>query len=273
MNNIADSFLQKLTGLGLSSNEAIIYIALLEESPLTGYEVAKRCNLSRGSIYTTLERLVEKGAVQKTIESKYLSVDLKQFIKNRLSYFSDCADYLKSNAEALRITESYESVFHVYGHNNILKRVKEMISNARREIGLAAFKEELEELNDFLVKAKKRNIRLHIMSFGSFKLDGIDIVAHSKEDWVFKKLKGRFLNIVKDIEEGLIGSVDDTEKCMASWSKNPHFCTDIHLYIAHEIALIKVFGLLDKPTISRIRSGLRDDLTRVILEGMPSFYQ
>ena len=44
---------------------------------------------------------------------------------------------------------------------------------------------------------------------------------------MFKKLKGRFLNIVKDVEEGLIGSLDDTENCVASWSKNPHYCVRV----------------------------------------------
>ncbi len=271
MGNIDSSFLQKLTGLGLSSNEAMIYMALLEKSPLTGYEVAKRCNLSRGSVYTTLERLVEKGSVQKTVDNKYLAADLEQFIKNRMSYFSDCADYLKNNSKARNLMGSGESVFHIHGHGNILRCVKEMIATAKIEISLTAFKEELNDLRDFLIQAHKRNIKLNIISFGNFRLNGMDIVSHSREDWIFKKVKGRYLTIIRDMEEGLIGSLDDTENCMASWSKNPHYCENVYLYISHEIALIKVFDLLDKPTISKIRSEIKDDHVRALLEGVPSF--
>ncbi len=266
-------FLQRLTGLGLSLNEAMIYVALLEKSPLTGYEVAKRCHLARGSIYTMLEKLVQKGSVQKTIDNKYLAVDLDQFIKDRLSYFSDCADYLKSNFKALNLMESYETMFHICGHDNILRHVKEMITNAKIEISLTAFKEELNELRDFLILAQKRNIKLRIMSFGNFDLSGIDIVSHSREDWIFKKVKGRYLTVVKDMEEGLIGSLDGTENCIASWSKNPHFSENIRLYISHETAFLKVFNLLDKPAISKIRSEIKDDYVIALLEGVPSFNQ
>lgn len=273
MNNQFDLFLQKLEGLGLSANEAMIYMALLEKSPLTGYEVAKRCNLSRGSIYTTLERLTEKRAVHKTVDNKYLAVDLKQFLKMRQGYFADCIDYLNNNYENLNLAETYENVLFIHGHNSILNRVKEMISSAKREISLTAFREELRELQDILILAKKRKVKLNIMSFGKVTLNGLDIVSHSREDWVMKKLRGRFLNIVKDIEEGLIGSLDDTENCGASWSKNPHYCTNIHLYINHEIALIRVFSLLDKATILKIHTDLEDELTRTILKGMPSFNQ
>lgn len=271
MSNQFDSFLQKLMGLGLSSNEAVIYIALLEKSPLTGYELAKKCNISRGSIYTTLERLVEKGAVQKTIDNKYVSIEFQQFLKMRMSYFSNCADYLKNHYRTLKFSENYETVLFIYGHSNILKNVKEMMANAKREISLVAFREELNELRDSLIQAHSRGIKLHIMTFGDFSLNGIDVVSHSREEWVFKRLNGRFLNVVRDIEEGIIGSLDDTENCVASWSKNPHYCTNIFLYISHEIALIKVFNLLDKSTVSKIRSRLKDELILTILEGMPSF--
>ncbi len=218
-----------------------------------------------------LERLVEKGSVQKTIDNKYLAVDLDQFIKNRLSYFSDCADYLKSNSKALNLAESYEAVFHICGHNNILRRVKEMITSAKTEISLTAFKEELGELREFLILAHKRNIKLRIMSFGNCDLSGIDIVSHSREDWISKRVKGRYLTIAKDMEEGLIGSLDGTENCIASWSKNPHYSENIHVYISHEIAFLKFLNLLDKATISKIRSELKDDHVIALLEGVPSF--
>lgn len=246
-------------------------MALLEKSPQTGYEVAKKCNLSRGNIYSTLERLVEKGAVQKTLENKYMSVDLPQFLKLRSGYFMDCVNYLKDNHKYLNLRERPEAVYSIFGHDNILNRVKDMLKNARKEISLVAFEEELHGLKDLLVQARKRDIRIHVMSFGNFDLRGVDVVAHSKESWVLKKLKGHFLSVVVDMEEGLIGAVDGTDECAASWSKNAHYCLNIKLYIALEITLIKVFKLLDKTTISRVHSEFKDPFTKVILDGVTNF--
>lgn len=268
MDNLFTKATEKLAGLGLSTGEVEVYLALLEKSPQTGYEAAKRCNLSRGGIYSTLERLVEKGAVQKTLENKYIALDLPQFIKMRLDYFSDCADYLKDNFKYPDSKEKSEAVFSVFGHGTILNRVKEMIAGARKEICLVAFEEELSELKELLAQALDRHINLYLMSFGSFKLNGVDVVSRSTESLILKKLSGRFMTAVKDLEEGLLGAVDNTETCLASWSKNAHFCMNIKFYIAHEITLVKIFRLLDEKTIAGINSELRDPLTKVILDGM-----
>lgn len=271
MDNLLFTSLKKLEGLGLSANEAEVYIALLEKSPQTGYEVAKNCNLSRGNIYSTLERLVEKGAVQKTLENKYIAVDLHQFLKMRSNYFLDCVDYLSTNFKYLKFKERSEAVLSIFGHDNILNRIKEMILIARKEISLVAFEEELNELRDLLIQANERGINIHIMSFGNFSLNGIDVASHPRESWVLKKIKGRLLTIVIDMEEGLIGGVDNSDECVASWSKNAHYCLNIKFYIALQITLIKIFRLLDKPTIARIHSEFKDPFAKVILEGMPKF--
>lgn len=275
MNKSFDSFLQKLVGIGLSSNEAMIYMALLEKSPLTGYQLAKKCNLARGNIYSTLERLVEKGTLQKTIDRKYMAIDLQQFLKMRLSFFSDCADYLKNNYKSLNFVEMYESAFFIYGKTNILNHTKDMITRAKDEISLVAFKEELGELRELLVQAIKRNIKIHIMNVGkpdtNFNLNGIDIVAHSEKQWKSKSLQGHFLAAVKDKDEGLSGVIYNDENSIASWSKNPHYCISTYLYIAHEIALIKVFNLLDKSTILKIRKELKDDYSERVVSNIDAF--
>ncbi len=271
MNNLLSSSLRKLEGLGLSTNEAEVYVSLLEKSPKTGYEVAKKCNLSRGNIYSTLGRLVEKGAVQKTLDDKYVAVGLQQFLKMRSDNFLDCVDYLKNNFKYLNFKERSEAVFSIFGHDDILNRTKEMVVNAKKEISLVAFEEELNSLEDLLIQANEKGIKTHIMCFGNFSLDGVEVVSHPRESWALKKIKGRFLSVVMDMEEGLIGAVDGTDECVASWSQNAYYCVNIKLYVALEITLIKIFELLDEATISRIHSELKDPLTRVILDGMPDF--
>lgn len=271
MNNLLSLSLKKLEGLGLSANEAEVYVSLLEKSPQTGYEVAKKRNLSRGNIYSTLGRLVEKGAVQKTLDDKYVAVSLQQFLKMRSDNFLDCVDYLRNNLKYLNFKERSEAVFSIFGYDNILNHTKEMMARANKEISLVAFEEELNSLKDLLIQANKKGIKTHIMCFGNFNLDGIEVVSHPRKSWALKKIKGRFLSVLVDMEEGLIGAVDGTDECVASWSQNGYYCVNIKLYIALEITLIRIFELLDKATISRIHSELRDPLTRVILDGMPNF--
>ncbi|MBI5871537.1 hypothetical protein HZB88_00435 [archaeon] len=52
-----------LMDLGLSNNEAEIFLALLQQGPMTAGQIADICKLHRGGVYDTLVRLTEKGVV------------------------------------------------------------------------------------------------------------------------------------------------------------------------------------------------------------------
>lgn len=63
--------------LGLSDYEARIYETLLLASPQSATLIARKCTLSRSSVYTTLSSLTAKGLVGTTYKN-----DVKQFIAN-----------------------------------------------------------------------------------------------------------------------------------------------------------------------------------------------
>ncbi len=65
----------QLRQLGFTGHEAAIYAALLESSPASATFIAKKCRLSRSSVYTTLSTLIAKGLVGTTFKN-----EVKQFI-------------------------------------------------------------------------------------------------------------------------------------------------------------------------------------------------
>ena len=73
--NTMENLYEQLIGLGLSDYEARIYETLLITSPLSATAIAKKCNLSRSSIYTTLGILSEKGLVGTSYKNS-----VKQFV-------------------------------------------------------------------------------------------------------------------------------------------------------------------------------------------------
>jgi len=54
-----------LGSLGLTQTEAQAYLALLEEGPGTGYEVARRMSVARANAYSALEALVQRRFVER----------------------------------------------------------------------------------------------------------------------------------------------------------------------------------------------------------------
>ncbi len=64
---------KKLEEAGLSSKEAVVYVALLKEGPISGGHLAKRLSMDRTHTYNLLNNLVNKGlASHIVIENKRL---------------------------------------------------------------------------------------------------------------------------------------------------------------------------------------------------------
>lgn len=70
-----EHIIQQLKKIGFGDYEAQIYAALRASSPASATSLAKQCNLSRSSVYTTLSSLIAKGLVGTTYRN-----EVKQFI-------------------------------------------------------------------------------------------------------------------------------------------------------------------------------------------------
>ena len=70
-----DALQKSLGQLGLGAYESQVYAALLKQSPSGASWIAKKCGLSRSSVYTTLEALARKGLVGTTYKN-----EVKQFV-------------------------------------------------------------------------------------------------------------------------------------------------------------------------------------------------
>ena len=63
----ADS-IEQLQKLGFNGSEATIYVTLLRNGPLTGYELARASGVARPNVYGVLQKLEERGAVSRLDE-------------------------------------------------------------------------------------------------------------------------------------------------------------------------------------------------------------
>ncbi|MFZ5955381.1 MAG: TrmB family transcriptional regulator [Nanoarchaeota archaeon] len=80
---------QELMSLGLTNNEAIVYLALLETGSTNAGEIIKKTKLHRNIVYDNLERLIEKGLVSFVLikNIKYFETtspkELKEYIEKQ----------------------------------------------------------------------------------------------------------------------------------------------------------------------------------------------
>src|SRR5512147_3106445 len=59
-----------MTQIGFTEYEAKVYLALLSESPATGYQLSKISGVPRSMVYEALSRLHARGAVLESLEDR-----------------------------------------------------------------------------------------------------------------------------------------------------------------------------------------------------------
>ena len=77
------AIIEQLILFGLSRQEAAIYLCLLQNEELTGYEVAKLTGISRSNVYNGLASLVEHGAARS--EERRVGKEGNQVCRSRWS--------------------------------------------------------------------------------------------------------------------------------------------------------------------------------------------
>lgn len=106
-----------LQGLGLTAHEASVYEVLLTQSPASATFIAKKCQMSRSSVYTLLSSLIGKGLVGTTYRNtvkQFVAEDesaLEEMLKREKEQVSRKADLFATLREALK--ETVRSSMHI----------------------------------------------------------------------------------------------------------------------------------------------------------------
>jgi len=105
----------QLRQLGLGDYEAKIYAVLLNNSPAGATLIAKKCNLSRSSVYTTLHSLTSKGLVGTTYKN-----EIKQFVAQDFGSLQQLMNKEKESIEKkLRIMDTIKNEMEALTKQNI----------------------------------------------------------------------------------------------------------------------------------------------------------
>jgi sugar-specific transcriptional regulator TrmB len=126
-----------LMDFGLTRQGATVYLALLTEGDLSGYQVAKTLGISRSNAYTALANLVDRGAAWLIAgnTTRYTAVPANQFCDNRLRALAKTRDQLLA-ALPLRKTEA-GGYITIKGEGPILDRLHHLLTGVRDRVYLA----------------------------------------------------------------------------------------------------------------------------------------
>jgi len=169
-----------LVKIGFSEYEAKAYVALLKESPITGYQLSKLSGVPRSMIYEVLGKLTARGAammLRKGGSTQYAPVPAVEFLDQLHRDHEELIASLKDDLAALDSAPDLEYVWNIEGRENILAKAEEMIGQAEVRIYLALLPATFPDLQLLLEEALGRGVRVVIYTTGDLDLPGGQVVV------------------------------------------------------------------------------------------------
>lgn len=228
--------------LGFSLYESRAYVALVGESPLTGYELSGRSGIPSSKVYECIERLKRKGLVFPVDGTpvKYVPVPPEELVRRLSKEFNTSLALLERLLKEELKADHAEYIFTISGYDEITDKAGQMIRGAERGLDLALWGEEIERVRSGLEDACARGVRVRLLTFNGELIPGCEIFRHraiSPDEF-----SGRGITVVRDRIEALTGQCSGEGGVVAAWTHNRSLVYVSLKYIEHEIIRIRERG-------------------------------
>lgn len=153
--------LAALDRLGFSEYEARVYVALVKEHPLNGYELARRAGIPRANVYGVLDRLTQRGAVYR-VEApngvRYGPADPEALVDRLVAEHAEVAAAARREFRQLGGPADVAQVWNVQGYAPLLEHARVAIGAAQRSLLVALRPAEARALGAELTAATERGV-------------------------------------------------------------------------------------------------------------------
>ena len=257
-----------LLEIGFTLNEAKVYLTLLQNRYLNGYEISKLSKVSRSLVYNVIDRLVAKGFVLKSEGqiNYYCALPYEKVIEriknDNINKLNIAREKLKNYS---RIENESEYIFNIKGIDEFFSKANDLILNAEKEISISIWKEDFPKIEESLSIAAKRGVKVYIFSFSNITFPYAEIFSYQLKD-PNSLFPYRRISIVVDGKEVIIGE-NAGDKSICVLSKNHalvSMTTDEIVLNIFWLKYIKSKGLLKNNATSEefltLLNTLREDL-------------
>lgn len=259
--------IDKLVKIGFSEYEAKSYIALLRESPVTGYQLSKTSSVPRSMIYEVLGKLTARGAamtLRKGDSTQYAPVPADEFLDHLRREHEALTTSLKEDLSTLASPTDLEYVWNIEGHENIIAKAIEMIGQASASVYLALVPAMCHELQPALVRAGERGVRVRLYTTSEVDVASCSVVVAHVAEETLGQARGLGLILVIDGEEVLIGEWLAANQARASWTNSPLVVFIAEHHLRTDLYLPEILALLGDRAMDLIQEEDRELFARAL---------
>jgi sugar-specific transcriptional regulator TrmB len=236
---------EHLQVLGITEWESRAYFALLEDSPSSGYGVAKRSGVPRAKVYEVLAALERKGAVhvahgEPRLYGPVPPKDLIARARERVLHSLDVAESVMN--EYTTQPHGNSVIWDIQGREEILARARELVRGAKHRILLEIWAPDAGELRAELKAAVGRGVEVTAVAYGEPDYPFARVYPHPSTDEVTRGLGGRWLVLSIDNREVIAGIVSGAELSRAAWTTHPGLVVPVTELVRHDLYKLEMLG-------------------------------
>lgn len=237
-----DSILSDLKDLGFTEYEGKVYMSLINEHPLSAYNISKNSSVPHSRVYDITRRLIKKGYVTSkgTNPELFSPISPDELISRLQRDNSKLTASLKQQLDSIKFTADFDPVWNLSSRTEALEMAGQLIGGAQDVIFVGLWDKELEDLSEAFLEAEKKGVKIHILLYGVQKPEFGDIHYHSTENLEDINLVGRSLDLVIDSTVCITGSLGGSLACQAVWTRNKGLIKSIEGFIIHDFYIAEV---------------------------------
>jgi sugar-specific transcriptional regulator TrmB len=225
---------EALMGFGLTRQESTIYLALLSDGALTGYEAAKRTGISRSNTYTALACLVDKGAARlmEGTPVRYIPVDVEEFSDYKLKHLEEMKRFLQERLPVQ--SEAMEGYITIQGDSHISDKIWHMLEHAVYRVYVSGEHQVLDHYRNLLEQRAAEGIKVVILTNPPYELPGAKVYLADR--------KPGQVGIIVDSATVLTGDVGNGEQSACLYSGKKNLVDLFKDSLSNEIKIIELTG-------------------------------
>ncbi len=246
--------LAKLTELGFTEYEAKVYLALLDDSPASGYQISKQAGVPRSMVYEALGRLKTRGAVLDTPDERatlYRPLSPDVLLDNHERAQRELVAELRSGLAGLYHSRDEDRIWSIRGRAALLAYAREMIRRASREVYLVLDDPDVAALKDEIVAVCERGIEASAVLTGEAPLACSQVVRHPPLESQLHELAGALIVVVDNNE--VLAAVNGGDREMtATVTRNRNLVLIVRQFVWMELFAQRIFTHMDSDLLARL---------------------
>ena len=223
---------ERLMEFGLTRHEASLYILLVLEGSLNGYEAAKRSSISRSNAYNALAGLVEKGAayMQEEDTVRYTPVPVEEFCSGKIRHMEKKKKELTEQLPEKRKDDG--GYLTIKGEEHICDKIIEMLIRAKERAYVSIYNERLEGFREYLEQMVAEDKKVVIITNEPFDLPGATVYL--------TECRKEQIRLITDSNDVLTGEITNQYDATCLYSSNSNLVEVFKDALANEIQLLNM---------------------------------